>query len=264
VTFPWWQGLVLGLVQGLTEFLPVSSSGHLVVAEGLVGFHSPGVAFEVSLHVATLLSVLIVYRLRVTQLVVGMVRADRDSWRYAGLLVLASVPAAVVGLAFRGFFEEAFDSYLVVGIDFLLTAVILFSTRWAMARAESETIRARTALGVGCAQAVAILPGISRSGTTIAAALWAGVDPAKAADFSFLMAVIAIGGSGLLEARHLSGAVDVFSPGFVWAFLGALVSGVIAIRSLVWLLRRRRFDLFAPYCAGMGLFTIVWFVLLGP
>ena len=263
MTFPWWQGLVLGLVQGLTEFLPVSSSGHLVVAEGLVGFHSPGVAFEVSLHVATLLSVLIVYRLRVTQLLAGMVRADRDSWRYVGLLVLASIPAAVVGLAFKDFFEEAFDSYLAVGIDFLVTAAILFTTRWAMRRATEETISTRTAFGVGCAQAVAILPGISRSGTTISASLWAGIDPAKAAEFSFLMAVIAIAGSGLLEARHLSGAVDVFSAGFIWAFLGALVSGVVAIRSLVWLLRRRRFDLFAPYCAAMGLFTLVWFVLLG-
>ncbi|MGH7658251.1 MAG: undecaprenyl-diphosphate phosphatase, partial [Gemmatimonadales bacterium] len=182
----WWQGLILGLVQGLTEFLPVSSSGHLVVAQGLVGFQPSGVAFEVSLHVATLLSVLVVYRERVTTLAGGILRGDRDSLRYVGLLLLASVPAGIVGIALKDFFESAFSSYLTVGIDFLVTAAILFSTRWVIARADRKEISPLAAFGIGCAQAVAILPGVSRSGTTIAAAIWGKIDPAKAAEFSFL------------------------------------------------------------------------------
>lgn len=259
----WWQGLILGLVQGLTEFLPVSSSGHLVVVQGLVGYDPQGVAFEVSLHVATLLSVLVVYRERITTLTGGMLRGDRDSFRYAGLLLLASLPAAVVGIVLKDWFESAFASYLHVGIDFLITAAILFSTRWAIDKADRQRISPLAAFGIGCAQAFAILPGVSRSGSTIAAAIWGKIDPAKAAEFSFLMAVIVIAGSGVLEARHLTESVDVLSPGFLIAFLAAMISGVLAIRFLVWLLHRKRFDLFAPYCAAMGIFTIVWFVLLG-
>lgn len=258
----WWDGLVLGLVQGLTEFLPVSSSGHLVVTEGLLGFKSPGVFFEVSLHVATLLSVLIVYGRRVGRLLGGAARGDRASWRHIGLLVLASLPAAVIGLAFQSFFERAFSSYLAVGVDFLITAAILFSTRWAPAGDDEAGIGPLQALGVGWAQAFAILPGVSRSGSTIAASLWAGIAPRPAAEFSFLMAVIVIAGSALLEVRNIPPGFDLGGAGFVTAFFAALVSGVFAIQFLVWLLRGRRFHHFAPYCLAMGVFTLVWFGVL--
>jgi len=134
--------------------------------------------------------------------------------------------------------------------------VLLVSTRWIRPRPE-RTITLGTALLVGVAQAVAILPGISRSGTTIAAALWRGVPAWRAAEFSFLMAVVVIAGSGVLEARHL-GALPI-TAGLVTAFVSALVSGVIAIRSLLWLLRVRRFHHFAPYLFAMGAFTLLWF-----
>lgn len=262
MTLGWWEGLFLGLVQGLTEFLPVSSSGHLVLAEELVGFHPPGLYVEVGLHVATLLSVFVAYRLRIADLTRGLVRRDPAAWRYALLLVVASIPAAVAGLFFRDFFVESFDSGVSIGIQFLLTALILWATKPAVSRATGETITVGAAVLIGVAQAVAILPAISRSGATIAAALWLGIAPGAAAEFSFLMSIVAVAGSALLEARHIPPGTDLLAPGFLLAFVAALLSGIWAIRFLVALLRRGRFHGFAPYCAVLGGFTILWFTVL--
>ena len=239
----WWEGLVLGLVQGLTEFLPVSSSGHLVVAEGLLGLRSPGVAVEVTLHLATLLAVVIVYRAALTRLAGGLWRRESDASAQVIFLVAASLPAAVIGLVFQDALTAASGSFLLVGVNFLVTGLLLASTRWIRPRPD-RTITLGTALLVGLAQAVAILPGISRSGTTIAAALWRGVPAWRAAEFSFLMAVVVIAGSGVLEARHL--AALPLTAGLGTAFLSALVSGVIAIRFLLWLLRAGVFTTSRP------------------
>jgi len=257
---PWWQGLILGTVQGVSEFLPISSSGHLVLAQWLLGYQSPGVSFEVLLHLATLLSVLLVYWRRVVWLVRGMARGRRDAWQFAGLLVVASIPAAIAGLLFRDVFEAQFDSPVVVGIDFLITALVLWSTRWVVKADAESPVRWPSAVAMGVAQVLAILPGVSRSGTTIAAALWCRVGARAAAEFSFLMAVVVIAGTGLLEAMHLADGPLVFEWGIIGAFLAALVSGVFAIRLLVMLLRRGRFHVFAPYCAVVGSLTLVWAV----
>ena len=258
----WLEGLFLGLVQGLTEFLPVSSSGHLVLAEEVVGFHPPGLYVEVGLHVATLLSVFVAYWPRITGLTRGLVFRERDAWRYAGLLVLASVPAAVAGLLFRDFFVESFDSGVSIGVQFLLTAAILWATKPVEGKATGQEISVKAALLIGVAQAAAILPAISRSGATIAAALWLGIAPGPAAEFSFLMSIIAIAGSAVLEARHIPPGADLLSPGFLVAFVAALLSGIWAIRFLVALLRRGRFHGFALYCAVLGVFTILWYTVL--
>jgi len=260
MTLPWWQGLLLGVVQGLSEFLPVSSSGHLVLAQWALGVQSPGVTFEVFLHVATLLSVLLVYRRRVGWLVQGMARESGEAWRFGGLLILASIPAAVAGLLFRDLFEAQFESPVSVGLAFLLTAAILWSTRWVARRPEETPVGMRQALLMGLAQVLAILPGVSRSGSTIAAGLYGQAGSRAAAEFSFLMAVVVIAGTGLLEGLHLlSGEAQlVMDAGLVWAFAAALLSGVAAILFLVMLLRRGRFHLFAPYCAALGVGTLLW------
>lgn len=255
----WWDGLLLGLVQGLTEFLPISSSGHLVLAEDMLGFTPPGLYFEVGLHVATLLSVVVAYWSRLRALVRGMLEREGESWRYIGMLLLGSIPAAIAGIGFRDFFERSFESGIAIGVQFLVTALVLWLTRPALARATGTRIGPLTALGVGVAQAVAILPAISRSGTTIATALWAGVAPKPAAEFSFLLSLIAIGGSGLLEIRHIPPGADLLSVGFALAFFAALVSGIWAIRFLVRVLEKGRFHVFAWYCAALGLLTILWY-----
>ena len=261
MTLSWFDGLVLGLVQGLTEFLPISSSGHLVLAEELLGYRSPGLYFEIGLHVATLLSVFIAYGSRIRQLIHGLLSRQGEAWRYAGLLLLASVPAAVVGIGFRDAIERAFEPGPLLGVSFLLTAGVLWSTRRVVPRARTDRISSGAALAMGVGQAIAIVPAISRSGTSIAAGLWAGVAPARAAEFSFLMSVIAIAGSAVLEVRHLPPGADLFNAGFLTAFVTALVSGVWAIRFLVALLKSQKFHLFAGYCAAVGALTILWFTV---
>ena len=263
MSFAWWQGILLGLVQGLTEFLPVSSSGHLVLAERLVGFQPQGVFFEVAVHVATLLSVFIAYRKRIAELIRGLVSGGRDAWRYAGLLLLASLPAAVAGILLRDYFERSFHSLPALGWQFLITAALLWSTRWALPKATGTQVRAPQALLIGLAQAVAIVPAISRSGATIAVALWCGLAAAPAAEFSFLMSIIVIAGSGLLEARHIPAGSHPFTLALLGAFVAAMLSGIWAIRFLVQLLKRQRFHVFAPYCAALGVFCLVWFGWLG-
>lgn len=258
----YWQGLLLGVVQGLTEFLPISSSGHLVVAEAAVGLTTPGVLVEVAVHVATLLAVVLVYRQRLGALAVGALAGERGAWRYLGLLVVGSVPAAVVGLLFTDWFERAFDSLLIVGADFLVTGLILWSTRGVRGGGRRDLPAPTGAVGIGVAQALAIMPGISRSGATIAAGLWHGVDPVRAAEFSFLLAVPAIAGAALLQIPDLSTDVALIGGGpLLVSFLAALVSGVVAIRFLVVLLKRGAFHRFAPYCWALGVVTIAWAVM---
>lgn len=253
----YWQGIVLGVVQGLTEFLPVSSSGHLVLAEALTGVKTPGVFVEVMLHVATLGSVLIVYGGRLWDLVVGLFRRSPERMRYIGLLIVGSIPAAVIGLGFQRAIEEQFHSLFWLGIQFIVTGIILWSTR----RSGGERTEPGwgSALGIGLGQAFAILPAISRSGATVAAALWAGLTPAAAAEFSFLLAVPVIAGAALLEGRHA--VVNVAAVGLgplIVSFVLAFASGVFAIRFLVALLRRGRFFAFAPYCWAVGVLTLVY------
>jgi undecaprenyl-diphosphatase len=255
----WWQGIILGLVQGLTEFLPISSSGHLVLAEEFVGFRPPGVFFEVMVHIATLLSVVIAYRRRIAELIRGLFSGGGAAWGYVLLLVIASIPAAVVGLLWKDYFERTFHSGFDLGWQCLVTAAVLWSCKYAIQRARQSTVTAVRALLIGIAQAIAIIPAISRSGMTIAAGLWTGVNPATTAEFSFLMSIIVIAGTGVLEARHIPAGVHFTSPGLLAAFFTALISGIFAIRLLVAMLRSSRFHLFAPYCAAVGVFCLVYF-----
>jgi len=253
----YWQGIVLGLVQGLTEFLPVSSSGHLVLAEALTGVKPPGVFVEVALHVATLGSVLIVYGRRLWELVVGLFQRSPDRLRYIGLLIVGSIPAAVIGLLFQKAIEERFHSLPWLGIEFIVTGIILWSTR--RQGGERTAPGWGGAFGVGLGQAFAILPAISRSGATVAAALWMGLTPAAAAEFSFLLAVPVIAGAAVLEGRHAVMNVAAVGLGpLVVSFILSFVSGVFAIRFLVALLRRGRFYAFAPYCWVVGVLTLVY------
>jgi undecaprenyl-diphosphatase len=232
-----WEALVLGVVQGATEFLPVSSSGHLVIFQEVLGIHIGGVLFEVVVHVATLVSILLVYRSRVGGLLTGMAAREASAWRYVGLLAVATLPAVGAGLFLRDSIEALFENPVAPGVALLVTGAILWPTRKALARAAAQRPGLWAALLIGVAQAAALIPGISRSGSTVVVALWLGVASSEAAAFSFLMAVPAIAGAAGPGALALTvGGVS------------AAVTGVLAIRTFVRMLDRRSFHLFAPYC----------------
>ncbi|MEJ2539754.1 MAG: undecaprenyl-diphosphate phosphatase [Gemmatimonadota bacterium] len=248
-----WEAILLGMVQGATEFLPVSSSGHLVVTQELLGVSVPGILFEVAVHLATLVSILLVYRERVSRLVAGCLRGDGEALHYTGLLVLATLPAAGLGLFFEEAISAFFDDPAVVGIAFLVTGAILFSSRAALSRKPEATPTVATALIMGFAQAFALIPGISRSGSTVVAGLWGGVAGREAAAFSFLMAIPAILGAAVLKLPEAE-AAGLSAQALVGGSVAAAVTGVLAIRSFLALLKRQAFHSFAYYLwpAGFG------------
>jgi len=252
------ESALLGAVQGLTEFLPVSSSGHLVIFQALLGVREEGLQFEVAVHLATLVSVLVYYRGRVLALLRGLCCAEREAFVYVGKLALASLPAVVLVLLAGSFLERQFDVPAVTGFCLWITGAALWSTRRTAAQASLDAPSWGAAFWIGCAQALAILPGISRSGATVAAALALGVRPVVAAEFSFLMSVIAISGATLRTLPELAG-LSFAAQQPIWIGGGvALVTGVAAIALFVRLVGGGSLYRFAYYTWGLGALFLCW------
>lgn len=265
----WLEALLLGALQGATEFLPVSSSGHLALAQHFLAVEGPQVAFDVVLHVATLLAVVVVYRndlARLVRVLAGALasrevrRAPLASVRRSQELALAvalvagSLPTAAIGLLFQEPLEALFERPAVVASMLLVTGAVLQLPRLAPQRGELRSgVGVPAALAIGAAQGLAITPGISRSGTTISIALLLGIAPAAAARFSFLLSIPAILGALVLKLPDLAGAAApapaLLAAGFVTAFL----VGWAALALLLALLRRGRFAVFSWYCWAVGL-----------
>ena len=256
----YWDAFLLGIIQGATEFLPVSSSGHLVIVQSLLSVSIEGVAFEVVVHLGTLFSILLVYRRRIIDLTVGALRNDRDSLAYGGLLIAATIPAAVLGLFAKEPIEALFDNPIVPGVALLATGTILWSSRSALGRTTVTRPTWSMALLIGLAQACALIPGISRSGSTVVVAMWLGIEVREAAAFSFLMAVPAILGATIIQAPDVVGVgpQGLSISLLVVGGLTAGVTGIVAIRSFVEVLARRSFHFFAPYCWIVGLLYLAY------
>ena len=246
---------ILALVQGLTEFLPISSSGHLVLAQESMGLRQPMLALGVALHVGTLVAVLVVYRADLAGLARGLVRGE---WRELGLLALASVPAAVVGVGFLDEFEASFHHVRNAALGLFATAAILLAGEWGRRRARAGAehgpeLRWTHALLIGAAQALAIWPGISRSGATIAMGMLCGLRPERAARFSFLLSIPAIVGASALQLPTAIGDGTIGGPSLLlWAMAFAGFVGWGALRVLLAFLGRGAFTWFAAYCVGLG------------
>lgn len=263
--------IILSVLQGIAEFLPVSSSGHLVLGRTLLGLGDVGIRLDVFLHVGTLVSVFAFYWATVRRLASGLFDATSPAnraaaWSYALKIVLSAVPAGVVGLFFMDSVEAAFASPKAVGGALLFTGLVLTATRFLPTGEKGvSTVRA---LLLGLAQAVAILPGVSRSGMTLAAARAAKVDAEKAAEFSFLMSAPPIAGAALLEvlkAVRASGAAESAAavPEIGWGLcaVGAVLAAVVgyaALALLVKSLKGRWFWLFGPYCLLAGAVTLAF------
>jgi undecaprenyl-diphosphatase len=267
------QALWLGIVQGITEFLPISSSGHLVLGKAILGVHTEGVAFEVFVHFGTFLAVLTIFRGDVWNIIKAWVAAlahpsvrewssryrDDLFFRLGALICLATIPAGVVGVLFEKEIEAAFSNPFVVCLALLVTGAFLLGTRWA--RSQDTRFGMLRALVIGAAQAVAILPGISRAGATISAALYTGVERGEAARFSFLLALPVILGATVLEGIKLTQAGIPSQQGMalIVGAIAAYCSGALALKWLLGVIRRNRFDRFAYYCFAVGILGLIWF-----
>jgi len=252
----YFDAVLLGILQGLTEFLPVSSSGHLVLAQAILGVKQPGVSFEVLAHLGTLLAVFIYFRSQVTLLVRSVFEGHMKEERaIIGYLIIGTIPAGLAGLLFKDFFERAFSDPMMTSLMLFVTGLILLSTRFY--RRGGKGIGILSAIFMSLGQAAAILPGISRSGTTIAAGMACGVEPSRAAEFSFLLAIPAILGGMVLKRNELlnidSSLIGPYLVGMVFSFLLALV----AVHMVLAVVKRGKLDYFAYYCfaaAGVGLY----------
>lgn len=244
--------LMLGLLQGATEFLPVSSSGHLVLGQRLFGVTSPGVVLEVALHVATTGAVLVFFRRRLADIFKRA--AGSAGWlRFISLIAVASVPAAVVGLFFEDEATALFESPKAVAWGLVFTGLVLLTTFIIRRRGRNlSDLSYAGAFLVGVAQAVAVAPGISRSGMTVVAGVAVGLAGAEAAAFSFLLSVPAVLGAAALETRHLVGG-DFYWPGVAVGVIAAFFSGLVAIYIVVSAARSRHFGWFGVYCVLAGI-----------
>ena len=263
-----WQCVILGIVQGLTEFLPVSSSGHLVVFQHFFDVPGNRVAFDLLLHFGTLIAVFIFFRRDLLHILRELVRelaARRpgSATRFLCMLVVASVPAAVVGLGLRGYTETMFHQPWLAAAMFTVTGGMLLATR-RVQRCGTHTLYAlpwKAVLIIGMAQAFAILPGISRSGATIAAAMFLMVRRDDAARFSFLLSIPAISGAFLLELLNVADIGVFLSPGYLVGFATAFLVGLGALKLLTALIHRNRFYAFAPYLFAAAALTAIALLL---
>jgi len=255
----YFDAILLGIVQGLTEFLPVSSSGHLVLVQELLGVKQAGVAFELLAHLGTLVAVLIYFRRTIWRLVLAALgKGSRDDRRMVLWLIVGTVPAGVAGYLLQDFFKQAFSNPLVTSCMLFVTGVILLGTRFV--RRGDRPISFVSALVMGIGQAVAIMPGISRSGATIASGLFAGVRPSQAAEFSFLLSIPAIAGATLLEAPEiLSVSSELMAP-YLLGSLFSLVFGLVAVYVVLETIKRGKFDYFAYYCFAAGALGVYLFL----
>jgi len=263
----WIQALILGLIQGLTEYLPVSSSGHLTIGQEILGVSSEdNLAFDVVVHVATVLSTLVVLWGEIVWLLKGFFKFKmNEEMRYVINILVSMIPVGIVGVFFKDQVEAIFGSgLLVVGICLLVTAALLTFTYFARPR-QKEKIGVKDAFIIGVAQACAVLPGLSRSGSTIATGLLLGNKKERLAQFSFIMVIPPILGEALLNVLKVAKGEAVFSTigtlPLVVGFVAAFVSGCFACRWMIDIVKRGKLVYFGIYCAVVGLIAIAYSLL---
>lgn len=267
------QAIIIGIVQGLTEFLPISSSGHLVLVPEIMGVTS-SLAFDTLLHVGTLVAVVtyfwsdIVHMIRsfissLTDIPGGNFRngIDEDPYkRLVWMVIIGTIPAGLAGVLFKDFFESLFSSITAVGFFLIVTGLLLWGSERISARIREklpvEKLGVRDSLIIGGAQALAIAPGISRSGATISAGLFLGFERELAARYSFLLSIPAILGAAIIQVKDISAGMDLLGASMIAGFVASAVSGYIAIKFLLKLIKERDLYVFAYYCFALGLLIL--------
>ena len=267
----WFEAIILGLVQGLTEFLPVSSSGHLLIGKELLGVEAADdLVFETTVHAATVLSTIVVFRKQLWDLLKGFFKFKyNDQTDYVLKICVSMVPVFIVGVFFKDFVEGLFQSIFIVGLALVCTAMLLFFSDMASGPRRKASVSERKgyrngisywqAFVVGLGQALAVVPGLSRSGTTISTGLLCGVRRDVMAQFSFLMVLVPILGESFLQL--VGGEVSGSSIGalpLVLGFIAAFVSGLFACKVMIALVKKARLSWFALYCAIVALLIFIF------
>lgn len=250
---------LLGAIQGLTEFLPISSSGHLVIFQSLLGVQEGELLLDTILHLGTALAIFIVFRKDIAGLALnafaGQVEKKKSAWAYIGYLVIATIPAGVAGILFNDFFESLFSNPQAAGGMLLVTATLLFIS--AARKSDGGEMTLLKAIAIGTVQAAAIIPGISRSGSTITIALLIGVSRTEAGRFSFLMALPAICGAALLQVRKIE-SLDVHPLPVMLGFIISVITGIVALKLLLKFVQQGKLHFFGFYCVIVGLLGLIF------
>lgn len=263
----WWEALLLGIIQGLTEFLPVSSSGHLEIGQALLGTGGgENLTFAIVVHTATVLSTLVILWNEVAQLFKGTFTTIKwnEEKNYVSKILVSMIPVFIVGIFFKEKVESFFGSgLLLVGICLCITATLLYFSEWLSKRRAGlgHEVGYRDAIIIGLAQAVAVLPGLSRSGTTIATGLLCGVKKDSVTKFSFLMVLVPILGEAFLELIDLLSGEVISNLGvlpMLVGFVAAFVSGCFACKFMINIVRQQKLIYFAIYCLCAGIFAIIY------
>ena len=260
----WFEALILGLIQGLTEYLPVSSSGHLAIGSALFGIEGEeNLAFTIVVHIATVFSTLVILWKEIAWIFKGLFKWQmNDETRYVFNILVSMIPVGIVGVFFKDEVEAIFGSgLLIVGCCLLLTALLLTFSYYYKPK-QKASISMRDAFIIGLAQACAVLPGLSRSGSTIATGLLLGNDKSKLAQFSFLMVIPPILGQALLDGIALAQgeniAGDIPATSLLVGFLAAFASGCLACKWMINIVKKGKLIYFAIYCAIVGLVTLIF------
>lgn len=271
------QSVMLGIIQGLTEFLPVSSSGHLVLLQNLFGIREPELLFDISLHLGTLLAVFIVFYKEILRILQTLLRlpalikssgnlksvfADNEEIRIFALIIIGSVPTAILGILFHKVADQIFGSVWIVGVMLLVTGTLLWFTRQ-MSNEGRPLIKVsiRDALMIGLIQGMAIMPGISRSGATISMALFLGMNREVAGRYSFLLSIPAILGAMILSLNSTIIQTDIPVRIILLGTVTAAIVGYIGLKILLRLVKQGHLYYFAPYCWLLGAATLIWSLL---
>jgi undecaprenyl-diphosphatase len=251
------RGIILGIIQGLTEFLPVSSSAHLIIIPWILGWEDPGLAFDVALHLGTLLALLIYYRQNWIDMIVAVVKGGNDQRRLLIFLIVASIPGAIFGILFEKRADTSFRAPLLIASTMTALGIMLwvFDRNPRKLRRTISDMTLRDAFLIGLSQAFAIIPGVSRSGVTITTALALRMKREDAANFSFLMATPIIAGAGLVKSHEL--IKSGMSPGLAAGFIASTVFGLLAISILVNYVRTRSYRPFVWYRIAFALVVII-------
>ncbi|NLV53673.1 MAG: undecaprenyl-diphosphate phosphatase [Bacteroidales bacterium] len=268
----WIEALILGIVQGLTEYLPVSSSGHLQIGQHLLEVETGGLTFGIVVHVATVLSTIVILWKEIAWIFKGLFKWEGKlnmEQKYALNIIISMIPIGIVGLFFKDYIDAIFEGSLkVVGVCLLVTATLLALTHFYKPR-EREHISPLHAFIIGVAQCIAVLPGLSRSGSTIATGLLLGNGKKSLAQFSFLMVIPPILGEALIDFKHLFApsaayivehgeATQIPSIALIVGFLAAFISGCVACKWMISIVKQCKLIYFAIYCAIVG--TLVFFI----